>query len=388
MIVTVIKKSLYRGLCMDMMCWKALTGCKTTNCFRYALSLHSFRGLSTTPCFRELNKPLKQWTLIVNPFTIVKVQLPCNVSVRPLDPHIFPKADRAFVTVNGTSADQGLKLDNFHVKYNEKSKELVILSEKVNSNVSVEVIAPLKCDLDIKTLGEGNVKIQRMECDNCSVLTERGHSVLQSIKGHKVLVHSKEGNIICLGTIHGNVDVHTSRNSLVQITKLQGTRMNISTEHGPLKAKYIYAESSSVSSTSGQIELGNVHGDVTVQNETGNIIIDGSDGCLKASTNEGDIDAYISQFGTAELYSQQGAISVRVPASIKADVQLSGAAVDISPEIPLQEDDTFSEDGHTTVTARLNGKAEGNNWIKAQAAKGTVSLKSQSWFESLKIGKV
>ncbi|MGH0149438.1 UNVERIFIED_CONTAM: hypothetical protein FKN15_033426 [Acipenser sinensis] len=343
MIVTVVKKSLYRGLCMDMMCWKALTGCKTTNCFPYALSLHSFRGLSTTPCFRELNKPLKQWTLIVNPFTIVKVQLPCSVSVRPLDPHTFPKADRAFVTVNGTSADQGLKLDNFHVKYNEKNKELVILSEKVNSNVSVEVIAPLKCDLDIKTLGEGNVKIQRMECDNCSVLTERGHSVLQSIK-------------------------------LVQITKLQGTRMNISTEHGPLKAKYIYAESSSVSSTSGQIELGNVH--------------DGSDGCLKASTNEGDIDAYISQFGTAELYSQQGAISVRVPASIKADVQLSGAAVDISPEISLQEDDTFSEDGHTTVTARLNGKAEGNNWIKAQAAKGTVSLKSQSWFESLKIGKV
>ncbi|XP_041110876.1 protein FAM185A isoform X2 [Polyodon spathula] len=372
--IVAVTKSLYRGLCVEMVCWKALTGCKTTNCFPYALPLQSFRGLSTTRCFRELNKPLKQWTLIVNPFTFVKVQLPCNVSVRPLDPHIFPKADRAFVTVNGTSADQGLKLDNFHVKYDEKSKELVILSEKVNSNVSVEVMAPIKCDLDIKTLGEGNVKIQKMECENCSVRTERGHSVLQSIKAHKVLVHSKEGNIICLGTIHGNVDVHASRNSLVQITKLQGTRMSISTEHGPLKAKYIYAESSSVSSTSGQIELGNVH--------------DGSDGCLKASTNAGDIDAYISQFGTAELYSQQGAISVRVPVSIKADVRLSGSAVDISPEIPLQEDDTFSEDGHTTLTAHLNGKAEGNNWIKAHAAKGTVSLKSQSWFESLKIGKV
>nr|XP_015208124.1 PREDICTED: protein FAM185A isoform X2 [Lepisosteus oculatus] len=385
-----VSQKLFRGLYQEIARWKALTNYKT-NIFSNAFFLYAFRGLSTTTCFhspaRELNKPLKQWTLIVNPFSTVRVQLPCNVSVRPLDLHAFPEADRAFITVHGTSADQGLKLDNFHVKYYEQKRELLILSEKVNSNVSVEVTAPIKSDLHITTFGAGNVKIQKMECDNCRVLTERGKSLLQSIKGHNIFVQSKGGNVICLGTIHGNVDITTSGKSSVEIDKVQGNSMNISTEHGPLKAKYIYAQSTSLHSVSAKIELGNVHGNATVQSETGNIVIDGSDGHLKAFTHQGDIDAYISLFGTAELRSHGGAISVRVPASMKTELQLSGAVVEVSPEIVLHEAEHNSTADYTTVTGLMNGKADGKNWIKAQAVRGVVSLKTQSWFESLKIGK-
>ncbi|MBN3320770.1 F185A protein, partial [Atractosteus spatula] len=385
-----VSQKFFRGLYQEIARWKALTNYKT-NIFSNAFFLYAFRGLSTTTCFhspaRELNKPLKQWTLIVNPFSTVRVQLPCNVSVRPLDLHAFPEADRAFITVHGTSADQGLKLDNFHVKYYEQKRELLILSEKVNSNVSVEVTAPIKSDLHITTFGAGNVKIQKMECDNCRVLTERGNSLLQSIKGHNVFVQSKGGNVICLGTIHGNVDITTSGKSSVEIDKVQGNSMNISTEHGPLKAKYIYAQSTSLHSVSAKIELGNVHGNATVQSETGNIVIDGSDGYLKAFTHQGDIDAYISLFGTAELRSHGGAISVRVPASMKTELHLSGAAVEVSPEIVLHEAEHNSAADYTTVTGLMNGKADGKNWIKAQAVRGVVSLKTQSWFESLKIGK-
>lgn len=49
----------------------------------------------------------------------------------------------------------------------------------------------------------------------------------------------------------------------VDVKKLQGNKMNISTERGPLKVKAIYAESSCISSCSGRIELGNVHGEQT-----------------------------------------------------------------------------------------------------------------------------
>lgn len=46
----------------------------------------------------------------------------------------------------------------------------------------------------------------------------------------------------------------------VDVKKLQGTTMNVSTEHGPLKVKAIYAASSCVTSCSGKVEVGNVHG--------------------------------------------------------------------------------------------------------------------------------
>ncbi|XP_023666194.1 protein FAM185A isoform X1 [Paramormyrops kingsleyae] len=351
------------------------------------ISLQDVRNLSTSPCFQssELNKPLKQWTFVVSPFSTVKAQLRCNISVRSLDPHSFPEANRAFITVHGTSADQGLKLDNFYVQYDDQNKELHILSEKVNSNVSVDLTAPIKSDLCITTSGDGNVEIVEMECNNCKVVTENGICVLHSVKGHRVIVKSAGGDIKGTGTIHGNVDISTSGNSMVDIKKIQGTSLNVSTEHGPLKVKAVYAVSTSLSSSSGNVELGSVHGNTTVCTKTGNIIIDGSYGCLKVFSHEGDIDAYVGQHGTADLHSEQGSVSIRVPASIKAEVQLSGSALELNSEVDLQEAKHDCTDTHNSVTAHINGKSEGRARIEARAERGIVRLRSQSWLESLKI---
>ncbi|XP_036374183.1 protein FAM185A [Megalops cyprinoides] len=380
-----VTQRLCRGLSKEIARWRTPAVCSQSG----AVHFDAVRRVSTSPYLRssgELNKPLKQWTLVVHPFSTVRVRLRCNISVQPLDPHAFPEANRAFITVNGTSADQGLKLDNFHVEYDDQNKELLILSEKVNSNVSVELTTPIKSDLYITTLGEGNVKIQQMESDTCRVLTERGNCVLHSVKGHRVLVQSVGGDIRGVGTIHGNVDISTSGDSMVDIKKIQGTTMNVSTEHGLLKVKAIYAESTSVCSTSGRIELGNLHGDATVRSKLGDIAVEGSNGYLKVSSEEGDIDAYVGQHGTAELLCQRGAISVRVPASMRAAVLLSGASVEISPEVTLHQVEEQSTDTNTTVAAQLNGNGEGGQWIKAQTERGRVSLRTQSWFDSLKIG--
>uniref|UniRef100_A0A8C9WS77 Family with sequence similarity 185 member A n=1 Tax=Scleropages formosus TaxID=113540 RepID=A0A8C9WS77_SCLFO len=314
----------------------------------------SRRSSSSSSSAQLTKEPLKQWTLVVNPFGSVRVHLRCSISVSPLDPHSFPEANRAFITVRGTRADQGLRLDNVRVRYDERDKELLIVSENVNSSVSVDLSAPIKSDLHITTSGDGNVSIRNMECDTCQVVTENGNCVLHSIKA-------------------------------VDIKKVQGTRMNVSTEHGSLNVKAIYAESTCVSSSSGNVKLGSVHGDSTVQSEKGNVVIDGSDGYVRVSSREGDIDAYVGQRGSAELRAQHGSVSVRVPASLSAAVLLHGVSVDISPEVDLQEVKCRSTDTHTTITAHLNGKADGGRRIEAWAEKGVVRLKTQSWFESLKI---
>lgn len=49
----------------------------------------------------------------------------------------------------------------------------------------------------------------------------------------------------------------------VDIEKLQGSTINISTKDGSLKIKYLYAESSYLSSAAGDILMGNVHGKFT-----------------------------------------------------------------------------------------------------------------------------
>ncbi|XP_016312163.1 protein FAM185A-like isoform X3 [Sinocyclocheilus anshuiensis] len=310
--------------------------------FSRALISQALRAFSDAPATpKDLKKPVKQWELLVNPFTNVKCHLSCNISIKSLDPHAFPEADRAFISVHVTDANQTANVDGFHVHYDDQSNELKILGDGVDSNVTVELTAPIKCNLHIKTKDKGNVKIQKMESDLCHVHTERGHCVLKSVKGHEVQIQSTGGNVTGLQTIHGNVNISTSLDSNVDIKKIQGTTMNLFTEHGDLKVKAIYGESTSVSTSSGNIQIGHVHGEALVQSKTGNIVIDSSSGALKVFTAAGNIDAYVGQDGSAELHSQQ---------------------------------------------ANLNGGTHEERWIKATAEKGAVNLRTQSWFETLRLG--
>ncbi|XP_041058467.1 protein FAM185A isoform X3 [Carcharodon carcharias] len=307
---------------------------------------------------RHKGSPLKRWTLLVDPFGSLKVRLPCDVTVKPLDPHGYPAADRAFVEL--ISPNQGANVDDVLVKYDKTLKQLVVTSENVSSDTRIDLVTPVKFDLDISTFHKGCVKIKKMEGDNCYVETEKGHSILNSLK-------------------------------IVEIDKLQGTSMNISTTNGSLKTKYIYAESSHLSSSNGNIELGNVHGNVTIQTDAGAVTVDSSDGSLTASTQQGDLDIYISQLGIVNLLTHEvvmilaGSITLKVPKALRAELQLSGITVEVSPEIQLEDIESSTQQDHQIIHAFLNGRGEGTHLIKAHAVRGMLNVKSHSWIESLKL---
>ncbi|CAJ0960955.1 unnamed protein product [Ranitomeya imitator] len=210
------------------------------------------------------NKPLKQWTLIVHPLSSLRVKLPCNVRVRPQDPLTYPDADRVFVMVSGVdrSVHRGLDLDNIEVRYDEESRQVLVSSRDIDGQTCVEVTTPralravmqfkfrvfkFACfgaavccpfyltiyelatlgsapvhtqsmfgcaDVNIKTMGYGSVNIKKIECDNCEIETENGSSVLHSVKGHNVHIRTKGGKVVCLGTVHGNVDIRALAHSV------------------------------------------------------------------------------------------------------------------------------------------------------------------------------
>ncbi|KAM9581661.1 protein FAM185A isoform 3-T3 [Guaruba guarouba] len=301
-------------------------------------------------------KPLREWALSVSPRGRLRVRLPCQVSVRPLDPQRCPDADRVLVAVSGAGGSpppRGREQDRVRVEYDEALEQMTIVADGLDSKAAVDVRTPVKFDLDIKTSGTGCVKIQKLECDNCKIETEKGTSVLQSIKSHKIDIRTNGGKVIGLGTLYGNTDIHATEKGSVNIEKLQGTSINISTEDGLLKTKYLYAESSYLSSVAGDILLGSIHGNTSLQTKTGNITV--------------------------------GSITVKVPASLKAYLQLSGRKVDVSSEIQLKETQSASKDDHVTISGHMNQRDETDRWIKADTQNGKVCLKSQSWIQSVKL---
>uniref|UniRef100_A0A8D1ITS9 Family with sequence similarity 185 member A n=1 Tax=Sus scrofa TaxID=9823 RepID=A0A8D1ITS9_PIG len=209
-------------------------------------------------------------------------------------------------------------------------------------------------DLNIKSSGSGCVKVQNFECDNCRIETEQGTSILQSVK-------------------------------TVTVNKLQGSSVNISTEDGLLKAKYLYTESSFLSSAAGDISLGSVHGNITLQSKLGNITVDSSSGCLNASTHQGAIDVYVSHLGKVDLKSHKGSILVKVASSLQAYLQLSGKKIDVNSEVHVEEMNEAHKDDGVVITGLLNQASKNEKWIKADAPQGTISFRSQSWFQSLKL---
>ncbi|XP_043944442.1 protein FAM185A isoform X2 [Protopterus annectens] len=315
-----------------------------------ARSLFTTYNCSTFYHDKSTRKPLKQWALDIKPFGTVKVRVPCEVTIRPLDPHQLD-TERAFVTIFGdTICDQTIHFNNIEVKYDDVHKQLLVFSDKIDSNTSVAITAPVKFDLDIKTTGTGNVNIKDMENESCIVETEYGSAILNSLKSQCVHVKTKGGNIIGLGTIYGNTEIQSSSKSSVTINKLQGSTVSICTEDGLLKTKYLYAESSRLSTASGNVELGSIHGDVAVKTIEGNIIIDSLDGYLKALTTHGDIDVYISQLGRAALKSLNGSVTVKVPTSLQAYLKLSGVKVDIDQQIHLKNVNEMCKDKYRIVT--------------------------------------
>ncbi|XP_065740330.1 protein FAM185A isoform X3 [Phocoena phocoena] len=206
-----------------------------------------------------------------------------------------------------------------------------------------------------------------------------------ALLSQKLHIQTKGGKVICLGTVYGNIDIHASDKSTVTVDKLQGSSVNVFTEDGLLKAKCLYTESSSLSSAAGDITLGSVHGNITLQSKMGNITVDSSSGCLSASTYQGAIDVYVSQLGKVELKSHKGSVLVKVASSLQAYLQLSGKEIDVNSEVHVEEMDEAHKDDGIIITGLLNQASKHEKWIKADAPKGTVSFRSQSWFQSLKL---
>lgn len=136
-----------RGAVGLLRCWSLTVSPRTLITPSRPLHTSRFFSISApakSPTHDELNQPLKQWALEVSPFSTVRAQLGCSISVRPLDLHAFPEADRAFITVHRTDTEQEVALDDLHVHYDDRSKELLISAEKVDSCVLIDLAAPIK----------------------------------------------------------------------------------------------------------------------------------------------------------------------------------------------------------------------------------------------------
>ncbi|XP_078679156.1 protein FAM185A-like [Branchiostoma floridae x Branchiostoma belcheri] len=359
---------------------------------RRAFSLHDKTGnvflarcLDREPLPHVHRAGMSSQTYGVQPFAVyqLKIRLPLSVHVSPLDPLEHPNADKFVVDVNSESDEHRVDVV---VKDDEKSVEVTSTSSaEVEGKPLCHIMTPMNYDVAVQVSGAAEARVENMECPTCVVKTEEGDCHLRSIKGMSTQVDTGGGSVYGQGTILGNVDVSTNSEGSVKLGKLQGQTMSVATQDGTIDIKDIYAELSTLTSDSGDICIGSMHGTSAVETTEGNITIDTVDGDLSATTQTGSVTLYVSRHQLVDVTSEEGDICISVPHELATRLELTGKQLEIDPELRVDNiQDSWDEELQCkTLKGLLNSGNSAD--LRATAKAGKVCLKAVSWLDSLKL---
>lgn len=158
---------------------------------------------------------------------------------------------------------------------------------------------------------------------------------------------STEDGVIAIKGLEGTLALRTE-DGRIELSKISGPALTVETSDGPVRA-------SAVSSAS-----------TTIQASDAAIDVDVIGGLLKASTSGGEMRVRLQAPRDVLLETQEGDISIVAPASLRADLDLSGSRLEMGKD--------FRVEGQVTAQrakGRLNG---GGSRLLGHSSEGKITL--------------
>jgi hypothetical protein len=204
-----------------------------------------------------------------------------------------------------------------------------------DSNVVVDVELPGKFNLDVE-VADGAVHVADTFEGDVKVITDYADIRINRLKSMYIDVESGEGDLQAV-VLQGNVSVRSTQGN-IDIAKVQGPSCKLNTRDGDVQARAIYADYTSVRTTTGSVRLGGAQGNTKVRTTEGSVEVAGVEGRLEIETDAGDVEAQLSVPEKVSLRSRTGDIAVSVPPSLHAKVMLEAAdPVHVDPALVVDE---------------------------------------------------
>ncbi|HVF49140.1 MAG TPA: DUF4097 family beta strand repeat-containing protein [Pyrinomonadaceae bacterium] len=128
-----------------------------------------------------------------------------------------------------------------------------------------------------------------------------------------------------------------------------------------------------LSTASGNVEVRDASGDVTVQTASGNVLIKDVSGAVNAQSASGDVNVEITRIEGAERMSfstASGNVNVKLPDNPDADIHMSTASGSVRTDFPLDMDRRQYGPGASARGQLGNGTVR----IRLSSASGDVTL--------------
>ncbi|KAL9978602.1 hypothetical protein ACROYT_G016138 [Oculina patagonica] len=256
-------------------------------------------------------------------------------------------------------------------------------------DVTLHFQIPANYSVDINVRDNANAEVRDLEGGPFEITTDQGTCHMKNLKGSRLEVMTNGGGIECNSQLlfeYGNLD--TKKKGKIAVKKLQGNQFYVVTEHGDIDVGATYVLKAGLTSDSGHVKLGDIHGLTEVNVEDGNISIGSISGTLKGVTKSGNIDVSLSKHDDVTLKTKKGDISIKsLEESLCSELQVKSTSIEIDSNINVVIDQEDKQENFIVISGKLNPKEKTEaktRTIKAEAKQGTVKLERKDWFSSLK----
>jgi hypothetical protein len=169
-----------------------------------------------------------------------------------------------------------------------------------------------------------------------------------------------------LESLRGKLDVESSDGD-VHVGAVRGPEARIESSDGDINVGELVAPRIVIRSSDGDLHADVLDGgDTRLASSDGDIVVGSLSGAAAVATSDGDIRVTIESLGATTLETHDGDITIEAPASLRAELSLSGDEVAVSASAGFE-----GQRSESRVEGRLNG---GGPALSASSSDGSVRL--------------
>jgi len=251
----------------------------------------------------------------------------------------------------------------------------------------------LKYDIGVTLLPPASLTITGMMSQRIAVHHEESKCLkdfrtdLVDLKCEEVNVTGAK-DICCRKIVSALLNMNSLGNGSISCSNIRSTDARLITQDGSINIDTIYSDKTEVRTRNGHITLKNPHRQLGLSVERkGNVRIDGLDGAIEASINEGDCFIQIERLeNDSRLVVAKGNVEVVVPGTFDFRIVLASEsnAIDINGEVK-QLSKLKTEGGQTEVVSNYvseNGSELDLKVLKIECS-GNIRMRYGNWATGL-----
>jgi len=336
---------------------------------------------------KKYKEVIKSYSLQVPSFGgKVSASSPIDITVRSADPAHYHNLDQAFIRLLASK-----KLNKYPAKLNvlQDGHKLTVQCEAdktaSQSDYKVDVEVPIVHNVKVSAIRDASVDIYEfIESNYVDINAEKGNVRTQQIKTENLTIHTDSGDVLCEGTLQGDVKISSNDGNIISSKRFMGPNAEIETEHGDIRVASSYSDQAKFSTNKGSMNLRNIHNESYIAvYEEGDVKMQGLDGSTNIFIKKGDLDIHVSRIRhESRIHVEDGDIRLRISDSYP--IKLSIDANEVIPDAKCSE--------HGKVEKKLDGEnqhffaaIEPNKFsptLVIVAENGSVEVEMQDWATS------